>query len=264
MKMFLNKTFKKTISCNCDINPIIQEDHIDLITIAFNNPFLVENQMRLIKKRLVDTNYSHTIADNSSDPSARKEISELCKRENIGYISLPKDYVRIFTKRPSYSHGAAMNWVYYNYIRPRNSAFFGFIDHDLFPIKDYSILEKIKNQDFYGHIKERGRFWYLWAGFCFFKTEKVSSFKLNFFPFIKEGTYLDTGGSNYPALYENYNKETLFFASPAVEEAIREGDDYHADFIHYIDAAWLHSINGSNWKKVPNKNHFLQDTLSIY
>jgi hypothetical protein len=63
---------------------------------------------------------------------------------------------------------------------------FGFIDHDIFPIKPYSLLHKIGNQDFYGRLIDRTpennnrKLWYLWAGFCFFQFERIKHLKMNF------------------------------------------------------------------------------------
>ena len=42
----------------------------------------------------------------------------------------------------SYSNGAAMNYVYYHYIKKSRSRYFGFLDHDVFPIHDFSILDQ--------------------------------------------------------------------------------------------------------------------------
>ena len=265
MKQRIRISLEDTFTYNCNINPIRSKDHIDIVTIAFNNVFVIENQIRLIKKNLIDRNYTYTIADNSSNSSVREYIHNMCKKENVSYISLPKDYIKTITKRPSYSHGAAMNWIYSNYIIPRNSTFFGFIDHDIFPTKFYSILEKIGNQDFYGHIKEFGDgYWYLWAGFCFFKTDSVASMNINFFPTKLNGIYLDTGGSNYLTLYKNYSKKDIVFGKPIIQKSIREGDDYHSDYIHFIDEIWLHTINASYWKKVVQKEDLLAEILKTY
>ena len=236
-----------------------------LITIAFNNAFLIDEQIRLIKKYITDDNYVHIVVDNSSDFSTRKQIQDICIKQNIAYVALPKNPFTMLTKW-SCSHSLALNWAYRNLINVQKPAFFGFLDHDLFPTKPYSVLQKIKNQEFYGTLVDRIDGWYLWAGFCFFNYQKIKDLKLNFFPYKvgKNHTYLDTGGGNYPVLYSKYDKEKVDFALPIIEKSIREGGNRHSDIIHFIDNDWLHTINGSYWKKVTSKDDILKQILSEF
>jgi hypothetical protein len=142
--------------------------------------------------------------------------------------------------------------------------YFGFIDHDLFPAKPYSVLQKINHQDFYGRLVDTIDGWYLWAGFCFFNYQKIKDLKPNFLPCKIGTTYLDTGGGNFTVLYSKFDKEKIRFAVPAVEKSIREGSNCHSDFVQWIDSDWLHAINGSNWAKVESKDDLLKHILSQY
>lgn len=261
--LFERKKLKNTVHFNININRA-PDNHLDIISIAFNNIQVVKHQIRLIQKNIIDDNYSHIIVDNSSDLRKREIIKSLCKKEGIAYVSLPKQYFNRIIRKPSYSHGAAMNWTYNNLIRIRKPAYFAFIDHDLFPVEKYSIKENLNNQDFFGTKIDRSNFWYLWAGFCFFNYSKIRGNKLNFFPCIIDNEYLDTGGSNYLSLYKNYDEKTLHFAVPKTEQKIREGDVMHADFIHVYDTAWIHTINGSYWKKVKSKDDIIEEILRSY
>jgi hypothetical protein len=223
-----------------------------------------------MKKYMADPNYIHIVADNSSDKRKRMAIEAICKKENIPYYDLPFNWFSKIDKRPSYSHGMAMTWIYYNIVKKMEPRIFGFIDHDIFPIKPYSVLQKIDNQDFYGRLIDRTpdnypkRLWYLWAGFCFFKYECVKDLTLNFMPCMIDGNYLDSAGSNYFSLYSNYDMNELHFSAPVVEEYFREGKLYHSDLLHFIDNDWVHTINGSNWKKVKDKDEFLREFLKQY
>jgi hypothetical protein len=265
---FLRKRFNATVHINCDITPLPSATSLDIVSIAFNNEFLVEQQIRLIKKHLQDKNYTHIIADNSTDKEKRKRIQGICARYHIAYISLPFNPVYKFLKKASYAHGMAMNWVYYNFIQYRRPAIFGFIDHDLFPIENYSVreqFEKYPNQDFFGVLRDRTQGWYLWAGLCFYKFDKIKSYKINFNPYVYRGIYLDTGGTNYVRMYSKYNKDGLKFCKPATAITINaDGTNYHNDIIHRIDEAWIHAINGSNWAKLDDKTDFLREFLSHY
>lgn len=72
---------------------------------------------------------------------------------------------------------------------------------------------------------------------------------MDFMPVKIEEEYLDTGGDNYFSYYRHMDRASLNF--PSVEtEQFRDGDDYHSDFLAYIDPRrWVHTINGSCWKK---------------
>ncbi len=234
---------------------------IDLISVAFNNLQVIQHQIRLVKKYIQDQPYTHIIVDNSSDPNKRKQIQALCHRKGITYISAPPIRLPL---RPSYSHGAVLNWIYKHIVQTRRPAYFAFIDHDIFPTTAYSFIEKMGTQPFYGAKVQRGNAWYLWAGFCCFNRAYVQDKKLNFFPAIVNGEYLDTGGSNYAVLYQSADQHQLRFTLPREEQQLRAGSDYHADFIHLYDAAWLHTINGSYWKQVASKDDIIERILAQY
>ncbi len=147
----------------------------------------------------------------------------------------------------------------------RRPAYFAFIDHDIFPTQTYSFVEKMGAQPFYGAKVERGeKAWYLWAGFCCFNRKQIANRRLNFFPCMVDGEYLDTGGSNYAALYKDYDTQDLQFTLPREEKQLRAGGDYHADFVHLYDGAWLHTINGSYWKQVASKDSIIESILAQY
>lgn len=246
---------------NCLARKVSNPEQIDIITVAFNNKQFIEYQIKLIRKCITDSNIHFIVADNSSSTKKRKEIYELCQKYQVGYISIPRNLI---AKYPggSYTHGTTLNWLYYNVVKIRQPHVFGFLDHDLFPMEPISILEKLKNRDFYGRIREEKTGWWLWAGLCFFKYDKVKQLDLDFIPHMEKNVYLDTGGANYPILYKHYNRLDLNL--PVAQNIqISEGDEYHADYIQTIDDCWLHMINGSNWKGISNQAQQLKNNLIV-
>ncbi len=247
-----------------------------LVTISFNNAFLIEQQIRLIKKNIVDSQYVHIIADNSTDMDSRRVIKELCQKQGVEYVGLPYNWFQHAMYKPSYAHGLCMMWIYHNIIKKIKPQVFGFLDHDIFPTANYSILQKLAEQDFYGRFVERTpdsphaqntnnqRLWYLWAGFCFFRFKNISDKQINFFPCKIQTVYLDTAGSMYRKLYKNYSLSSLSFDKPVRAVYFRDGNNYHSDLLHYIDDSWLHTINGSNWTKGKSKDEFLREFLAQY
>lgn len=223
---------------------------LDLLTIAFNNKEVVEQQARLVKKHIKGA-FNYIVADNSSDKNISLKIREFCKENDIIYVRLPKN--RLGLVSASYSHAASLNWVYQQIIVPRKPAYFGFIDHDLFPIDSIDIVEKMGNAPIYGRVVRRGNFWYLWAGLCFFHFDFVKNKRLNFLPTTIDNEYLDSGGGNWQNIYSTIDISTLTPCEVKTEQ-IREGENYHSDFIQYMDNCWLHLINGSNWANTKPKN----------
>lgn len=259
-QMMLSHSFRRCQSINLNVEKIEQQRHVDIVTIAFNNTNLLEHQIRLVKKYLTG-NYTHIIADNSSDPNVRQQNLDLCETENIACVSLPPNKLSIFGG--SYSHACSLNWVYKHIIKKRNATYFGFIDHDLFPIKQLSIPKKFGSQVIYGHLREREKYWYLWSGLCFFDSAFTRNKKIDFMPIKLNGVYLDSGGGNWKSLYSHLNLNVLDFVSVKTEN-IREGNSRHSDQIEYFDDCWLHTINGSYWKKVESKEDFIKKILFAY
>jgi len=229
----------------------------ELVCVTYNNAELVPLQTALIKKYFKGA-YNFLIADNSSDPKCREKILAYCQSAGLAYISLPSNP----NETGSRSHAAAINWVLKNYIVLKQPAYFGFIDHDIFPVESFSAEEVLKKQAVYGLLQERGSLWYLWAGFCFFNFKNLDPIKMDFMPGPVNGVNLDTGGKNWELVYSRLKKEDLEFPSQTYQN-LREGNIAQSDKIELI-GKWAHSFNGSYWMKVDKKEHLLEAYLKQY
>lgn len=253
---YLSKwNFDNVLHFKCNNKPLADTNQLDLITFAFNNENVIAHQIRLLRKYILDP-YQYTVVDNSPDLTKREKILRLCKNFDVAYISLPPNPYT--GKYPSLSHGLALNWIYQHYISHRKAAYFGFIDHDIFPISPTKIMDFLQNNYVYGLLQEREKLWYLWAGFCFFNYSYVADKKLDFMPY--KGT--DTGGANWRPIYRYLDKEKI----PRLKHEygrLRDGDDPQSDWFEYI-GDWLHTFNASNWKKVKDKNILVDRLLNKY
>ncbi len=255
---FLGVGLERTVHFHCDAKKYSAGNTVcEIVCIAYNNHELAPLQHALLKKNLKGE-YHYIIADNSSDTASREKIAAYCKKEGIAYISLPENP----NENGSRSHAAAMNWILKNYLLQKAPAYFGFIDHDIFPIESFSAEEHLKKQPVYGLLQERGELWYLWAGFCFFNFSKVQPEKMDLMPGPVNGTNLDTGGQNWEHLYSKLKKNELEFPSQTYQN-LREGDVAQSDKVEII-GKWLHSFNGSYWMKVDKKEHLLEAYLKQY
>jgi hypothetical protein len=229
----------------------------ELVCVTYNNPDLIKHQVALLKKYFTGT-YNLVIADNSSDRKCREKLSAFCKSEKLTYISLPHNPYTT----GSQSHAASVNWVLQNYILHKQPAYFGFIDHDIFPVEPFSIDTILQKQAVYGLLQQRAQLWYLWAGFCFFNFSKFDCSKMDFMPGTVNGINLDTGGKNWDLIYSKINRDTIEFPTQTYKN-LRAGDVAQSDKLEII-GNWVHSFNGSYWMKVDKKEHLLEQYLEQY
>lgn len=91
-----------------------------VITVAYNHVRLIEKQIELLKLHVKDRNYWHVVVDNSPSKRARKQIKEICDREKVGYVPMPRIIDKLICHRifgNGVSHGAALNWMFYFFLK---------------------------------------------------------------------------------------------------------------------------------------------------
>jgi hypothetical protein len=252
-RLFINSSEENSTSCNA----VEREGRntIDIVSIAFNNPKVIEQQIRLVRNNILDL-HVFTVADNSSDDASKNRIYELCKATQTSYIRLPDNPYK--ERKCSDSHGVAMNWVYRHYVCKRNTAFFGFVDHDIFPIRPHHIIPNLIGKKVYGHLQTRDDKWYLWPGFCFFERSETLNKELDFRP----EKNLDTGARNWSRLYKNINLNELIIPRHSYGK-LRDGDCVQANGYEVI-GDWLHTFNASLWMEADGKDDLVDKLLSGY
>jgi hypothetical protein len=245
-----------------DFIPISPPSSSDLLilTIAFNEASLIEQQIVLLKKFIEDP-FDHIIVDNSSDLGVRKSIRLICQTQGVGYTGVPLSN----PYRENKSHAAAMHWAYYQLVRKSNARVFGFLDHDIFPLSTYSILARINNgiygrvmhayskDSYQDQISEEVPFWSLWAGFCFFEKNLVKGFfpwSLNFFSkHFPDGYFLDTGGGLWNELYSKIPYPGSL-ASYEVKQISDDAEGIQNQSFEFLDNTWIHFVSLSNWRAI--------------
>lgn len=278
-RKYRKREHRKLSKIKFDVPPYYAEDYdkktdIDLITISFNNPKVVEYQIKLIRK-FVNGNYRQIICDNSNVKEKSESIRNVCEKLGVTFIRItasqnPNGY--------SDSHGIALNWVYQNIVKKRQNNF-AFLDHDIMPVSPVNIDTYLKDQDFYGtygcphkrYILNKDM-WYLWPGYCFYRYDVLKNRKINFgkwrrFGFLKVKVVgADTGSANWPVLYSKYDSKKLKYAksfhwnirtnSPVKPEDIRALAQ--TDLVQYFDnKSWLHVIDGSEWQDSHGKTEIV-------
>lgn len=221
------------------------------ITIAFDNDDVIKQQIILIN-RYCETEYIFLVIDNSTTEEMREKMFRLCSlnyNQNVRYCAMPSDNP-YSGNSPSKSHGMALTWCWYNIVRKiPDIRYLLFLDHDIFPLKSFSIKTILSGQDFYGIKEVEGDIWYIWPGYLAFDMKALKNKKLNFMPW-KSG---DTGSALYKSVYRYYNIDDIIFANDPLMKIIDEQDDSKSaqeTSVQIIDESWLHMINASDWAGV--------------
>ncbi len=251
-------------SLNLDKQP--QPGAWDLVTIAFNNPYVIRLQHQWLTKRIKDA-FVYTVADNSNDQTARATIRAYCLQEGVPYLSLPPSPFK--APRYSDSHGAALNLVYNQYVLKRQASRIGLLDHDIFPLHELTLGDYLDGQPFYGMLQETpanvpgGQLRYLWPGLAFFESAFLKGKHIDFSPRC-DG---DTGSHCFDTLYKpiliDQGKTTVYRFAEEERRPLWPGEDFQRDMVAIIGGDWLHLVNASDWAGGGQTNRKLAELTSL-
>lgn len=219
---------------------------IALATIAFNEPRLISEQIRLLQENLEDPYYLQ-VWDNSSRQLAGDEIEKVCAASETQYMKVTT---------PGQMHHHALNVAQEFLLNFDDEPYVGFLDHDIFPVRSTTLIDKISEAGFYG-VGQRhpatGHL-YIWPGFCFFSREWLDGRPLDFSGY-RDGDKRNDGdtGSNLWPLFQEEDWEKMFRPHHA-HRFIRRPDQYGLQSFGYEEIGdWIHFTNGSHWMNVPNQ-----------
>jgi len=175
-----------------------------LFTIAFRETWTIDLLARAVARHMPE--WTLVVIDNSREYADRAAIAAVARMHGLPYLGLPANP----EWSPNRSHGLALNWTWRNVVQALRPGFFGFIDHDCFPIAATPFLRHLENQPVDGPII-RPRFvenaWYIWAGCLFFNFRLVERLKLDFNH--DQHLRLDTGGRLWSVLFRHLDERSL-------------------------------------------------------
>ena len=253
----VNNRFKKCVAERLVLPPdwIPENRRAVVFSIAFNKAVCVEVMIESWKLHARNTDL--VIIDNSSKLQAREEIKTLCEINSIPYIALPKNP----EWNQNRSHALALNWVYYNLVLKWKPEFFGFLDHDCFPFAAFDLNETMGDFSIWGNKRypkiRKFNQWNLWAGFCFYRFSRVENLKINFTHSIE--LRLDTGGSNWSALYANIQPHEYKCA----EISAVPKRELFAQMCSIFDNCFLHIGGASYRSKTFDKSGLMRALIEI-
>ena len=220
--------------------------------VAYNTPWSISLMISCWENSC--TAEELVVIDNSNCAESSRQILNICRQHKISYFKLPWNR----EKHPNRSHGLALNWIWKNIVtRLEGVERIGFIDHDCFPVKPWSNKHICELSSVYG-IKNPGciankHYWSLWAGFMFFKLNRIKEDCLNKMDFTPNPLFgLDTGGSNWKSLYSKMNLNEIAFAnivSIPLEKLGKGIGINEAAEVEIIDTTFLH-LGGAAYQKI--------------
>lgn len=227
-----------------------------LIIIAFEQVKVLEWLFQLANINLKDIDL--IVFDNSRNLCKRKLIEACCEKYQIRYLSLPYNY----TKHPNRSHGMAMTWVFKNVIKKLKPTLFGYLDHDMLPVKPINRNLFDRNKSCFGVLNEGRDCWNLWAGYSFFRFSDVEKLPLNFLYDFSVG--VDTGGRNWRCFYKNLAYSNFEYTNNrAISIRLNNGFE---GVVQLIDSSWIHiggiSYNDNLAPKEVFYEQFVHELLS--
>lgn len=201
------------------------------LVVAFEQPWVLDWLIRLARRHLAGATL--VVCDNSRRPAARQAIERVCRERDAPYLPLPPNA----TKHVNRSHGMALTWIWRNVVRALEPRVFGFLDHDLLPMRQVDLAALVSAQPFYGVCNASAWGWSLWAGFSIYDYAAVRALPLNFLYDFSRG--LDTGGRNWWPLYRHHERALLRFAERHAA-MIRDPGRGDAQRAEIVDQSWLH------------------------
>jgi hypothetical protein len=222
------------------------------LVIAFEQPWALRWLLRMAATNLVGMQV--LVFDNSRDAGMREQLRALCEVHGVPYLALP----RYRTQHANRSHGMAMSWVWHNVVRALQPEMFGFLDHDMIPVRPVDPGERLQGQEVFGLLNAgKSEQWSLWAGYCFYRFPRVAGKRLNFLYDFARG--LDTGGRNWKPLYRGLEREGLRLARQEFM-LLQPPSTAPARPVEVLDGAWIH-IGGVSYNDNFERKHVFFEAL---
>jgi hypothetical protein len=228
---------------------------VSAYVVGFGRPDLLQEQKRLIDKFCPEIS-GLCCVDNSPVESASR-MEEICRLVGVGYMKTPEGKSQ---------HPDALRHIV-TLERELKSEYWITLDHDVFPRREVTLVDKIDKSGFFGigqtHPPTQKH--YLWPGFCSFSRKWLNGREPNF-DGIRGQFKRDDGdcGSMLWSLFTEEDWEKMYLIEHGYG-SIRPKDDYGLQSFGYeFFDGWVHFTNASHWMQVPdplNRDRMLREMI---
>lgn len=219
---------------------------LSLYTVAFNVPWVIHEQIRLLRKNLRDK-FTLAVIDNSNQQASVDGIHRICQEQGVGYW-------RCNTEK--HEHHEALNMAA-DLASTTGATHIGFLDHDIFLAEPVEIIPMIDKVGFLciGQRHHPTDQLYAWPGWFMMSKKWLAGRPLEF-EGIRGPTKKDDGdtGSRNAHLFKDEEWEALFaLGLKHGYEGVRRPDAVGSQSwaVEWIAGIWLHLGNASHWLQVP-------------
>jgi hypothetical protein len=251
---------------------------LEIYVLAYNSLFCVEYQIKTFRSFCKDPYNLVIIDSNCGEHSKNSEEKRLlCERYGVEFITLPNG-ASCGLNSGSVMLGKKLNYVFHNIVKERKPKYFGFIDQDFFPFKEFSIIDRLEKFGMYGDVAEQEGSksdgldhlvngpWMLHPWLSFYKFDLVKDFNLDFQPC---GGF-DTGGGNWEIFIsksglkkEDYwCRDNTIMYFPWYEISSSGPSGYEKEYFSYngaqiygqvqiYDGKFVHILNSSKFSNDP-------------
>jgi hypothetical protein len=230
----------------------MDQNMIAIIVVVYNVSNLISTQIDFIRRFCKDDKYHIIIIDNSNN----QNISNQIKQQSLSCI-----YHKIDSgTNGSEGHAFACNYAYS--VFQNNYEYMFFLDHDIFPITNFSVKDILGDKVIGGPGQIRKTKIYLWPGCVMFNNNKIAHNLISFSTNPSLG--LDTGGMLYRVI-ETYGQNNCAFFDEHYEDNISvNGTNYgNYSIISNPSFSFMHFRNASNWNYVSNNDERIASLLHI-
>lgn len=243
------------------------EKNINIFIIVYNTAQFLPKQLELMERFCVDENYTVYVVNNSPVENAEINNQIECEANKRGAVYL-KTIPDAQHSNPSCSHASALNFVYREI--GKNADYCLFLDHDIFPVSPFSVVEKLGNRLMAGveqlRLTAEKKIQYLWAGLLFVNNTTMTEEDkdaVDFMPTSKYGIGLDTGGGIHELISRHGEKRFLFLNEKRQPNDAVVTLQNRYSYFSMVDDCWMHFINGSNWAKQKDEEGRLASLFAI-
>jgi len=204
-------------------------------------------------KRFCTDDYTIEVFDNSNNDEMKEAIRYHADRLGVKYRqTIPN------TEDPSRSHAFAANYAY-SKIKD-DYDFIAFFDHDLIPVKPFSVVEIVGDKVMAG-VTQGTKFKYLWPGCLLINNNLIDKSRVRFDPVSINNINLDTGGAMVRLIEELGDKVGWLDEVGCHNPLFSKGFYYF--YIMICNKTFIHFLNTSNWKKEDNNEERISSLIQI-
>lgn len=221
---------------------------IDVFTYSFNNPKYLIYQNKCLKK-FIKEQVAFTCIDNAIDQKISTELKKVCLDNSIRYSKNDKPDHSLHGA----SHYSALQYSYNKFIK-NNKGLCLILDHDMFPIKNISLVDLLDESNIAGAPQSKEHIHYLHPSFILLNIDSMPSKEsIDFNGACIDGINVDIGGNLFNYFKSNPSVKVKKLKSYLVKkdsEVIPSNskDIYDEDCpFELVEDSLLHTRLGSNW-----------------